>query len=320
MTTPVPSTTGGVTFASRSWRALGTYVRLVLPEPMAMETAELLLADEISAADRACSRFRTDSELSRVNRNAGRPVPVSGYLMHAVDTAVRAAEMTGGLVDPLLGDAIIGAGYDRDFDALPLDGPPAVPGRTQGQAWRRIELDRTIGTVRIPRGSRLDLGSSAKALAAQEAARRITTATGSPVLVSLGGDIALAGPELSDGWPVRVAERPEDDGSGTVVVLRDGGLATSSTLLRRWRRAGRDLHHIIDPRTGAPAAPCWRTVTVAGATCVDANAASTGAIVMGPAAPEWLDSLGLPARLVGEDGTVTVVGGWPEETMAEAIA
>ncbi|MDX6222320.1 MAG: FAD:protein transferase, partial [Frankiales bacterium] len=86
------------------------------------------------------------------------------------------------------------------------------------------------------------------------------------------------------------------------------------------RRSGRDLHHIIDPRTGAPAATCWRTVTVAGASCVDANAASTAAIVMGAAAEEWLAGLGLPARLVGEDGSVVTVGGWPEETGAEAIA
>jgi thiamine biosynthesis lipoprotein len=320
VTNLVPATRGGARLASRSWRALGTYVQLVVAEPTAMESAEVLLADEISAVDRACSRFRGDSELSRVNRNAGRPVPVSAYLIHAVDTAVRTAEMTGGLVDPLLGDAIIGAGYDRDFDALPLDGPPALPVATQGQRWRRIQLDRRIGTVRIPRGTRLDLGSSGKALAAQEAANRIAAATGSPVLVSLGGDIALAGPALQEGWPVRVAERPEEDGTGTVIALRDGGLATSSTLLRRWRRSGRDLHHIIDPRTGAPAAPCWRTVTVAGATCVDANAASTAAIVMGAAAEEWLAGLGLPARLVAEDGSVVTVGGWPEETGAEAIA
>ncbi len=309
-----------VAFATCAWRALGTHVRVVVADAGALETAELLLADEISAVDRACSRFRVDSELSRVNRNPGRPVPVSPYLLLAVDTAVRTAEMTGGLVDPLLGDAIINAGYDRDFAALPPDGPPVLPARVRGQPWRRIELDRRLGTVRIPRGTRLDLGSSGKALAAQQAARRIAAATGSPVLVSLGGDISVAGPRLEQGWPVRVADRPEGGTGGTVVLIHDGGLATSSTLLRRWRRSGVDLHHIIDPRTGMPATACWRTTTVAAASCVDANAASTAAVVMGQDAAGWLGGLGLPARLVDDDGQVITVGGWPAETDSVAVA
>jgi thiamine biosynthesis lipoprotein len=125
----------------------------------------------------------------------------------------------------------------------------------------------------------------------------------------------VAGRPPEDGWTVRVAERPEEDGSGSVVVIRDGGLATSSSLLRRWRRAGVDQHHIIDPRTGRPAAEHWRTATVCAASCVDANAASTAAIVLGAGAAAWLDGLGLPSRLVDRDGRVSTVGGWPDEAL-----
>jgi thiamine biosynthesis lipoprotein len=301
--------------AVRSWRALGTYVRLVVAEGAVLETADTLLRAEIDDVDRACSRFRDDSDLSLVNRNAGRPVPVGTYLIGALDAALRVAAMTGGLVDPLLGTAVIAAGYDRDFAAVPADGPAPGAVLPRPQEWRRIQVDRWLGTVRIPVGTRLDLGSSGKAHAAQRAAHAIARTTGSGVLVSLGGDIAVAGRPPESGWTVRIAERPEEDGTGSVVVIRDGGVATSSSLLRRWRRAGVDQHHIIDPRTGRPAAEHWRTATVCAASCLDANAASTAAIVMGAGAAEWLDGLGLPSRLVDHEGRVCTVGGWPDEPL-----
>ena len=298
-----------------AWRAIGTYVTVSVTEADALATAVELLEAELSAADRALSRFRPDSELSRVNRNPGRPVPVGTYFLGALDVALRVADMTGGLVDPLLGEALIAAGYDDDFDRLPADGPAPVDVRPRPQLWRRIALDRVLGTVRIPAGSRLDLGSSGKAHAADRAARTIHAATGLGTVVGLGGDLAIAGPAPAESWTVRVADRPDTD-EGELVVLRDGGLATSSTLLRRWRRGGEWQHHVLDPRTGRPADAHWRTVTVAAATCVDANAASTAAIVRGPAAQEWLDALRLPARLVDRSGTVVTTAGWPGDQAA----
>ena len=107
-------------------------------------------------------------------------------------------------------------------------------------------------------------------------------------------------------------ETPE--GPYALIALRDGGLATSSTTARRWQRGGDVLHHILDPRTGLPAPVYWRTVSVAAATCVDANTASTAAIIRGPQALDWLSNLGLPARLVDTAGTVRTIGGWPAET------
>jgi thiamine biosynthesis lipoprotein len=102
-------------------------------------------------------------------------------------------------------------------------------------------------------------------------------------------------------------------GPSTVVAIRDGGLATSSTTARRWQRGGDVLHHILDPRTGLPAAPVWRTVSVAAASCADANTAATAAVIRGRQAPAWLASLSLPARLVEPDGTVLTVAGWPAD-------
>ncbi len=110
-----------------------------------------------------------------------------------------------------------------------------------------------------------------------------------------------------------VVGHPADlpDGPSTVVAVRSGGLATSSTTARRWRRGTSVLHHILDPRTGLPPSPAWRTVSVAAATCADANAASTAAIIKGRPGAGWLAGLGLAARLVDEAGAVHLIGGWP---------
>jgi thiamine biosynthesis lipoprotein ApbE len=112
-----------------------------------------------------------------------------------------------------------------------------------------------------------------------------------------------------------VTGRPEEPPAGpsAVIAIRSGGLATSSTAARRWRRGGDVLHHILDPRSGRPAAPVWRTVSVAAATCADANTASTAAIIRGAAALAWLAELGCPARLVAESGAVVTLGGWPPD-------
>jgi thiamine biosynthesis lipoprotein len=188
----------------------------------------------------------------------------------------------------------------------------SVPG------WRQVQFDEQSRILVLPPGVRLDLGATAKAWAADRSAARLAAALGCGVLVSLGGDIAVAGETPPGGWRVRVQDvtgRPEDPpvGPSAVVAIRDGGLATSSTTARRWRRGGDVLHHILDPRTGLPAPPCWRTVSVAAASCADANTASTAAIIRGRDAPGWLTSLGLPARLVDEAGNVHTVAGWPAE-------
>ncbi len=224
---------------------------------------------------------------------------LSPLLAEAIAVALRAARLTDGDVNPTVAGAMSALGYDRDFALLPDAGPPvrltvrAVPG------WRQVGLDEQSRLLTLPRGVNLDLGATAKAWAADRSAARLAGALGCGVLVGLGGDIAVAGPPPEGGWRIRVQDvtgRPEDppQGPAAVVAIQEGGLATSSTTARRWRRGGDVLHHILDPRTGLPAPVYWRTVSVAAATCVDANTASTAAIIRGPQALDWLSNLGLP--------------------------
>ena len=273
--------------------------------------AERVLRVVLDDVDRACSRFREDSEVSRLHWNAGRAVAVGPVLASALAVALRAARLTNGLVDPTVGAAVRALGYDRDFGAI-VDGP-LVPQRVPGWHWVSLDLER--GDVVLPRGVELDLGATAKAFAADRAARAIAAMLDCGVLVSLGGDVAVAGRVPEGGWRVAISDdhrtavaRPE-----AVVSVRRGGLATSSTTQRAWVRDGVAQQHIVDPRTGLAAEVVWRTVTVAAASCVDANTAATASIVLGREAPGWLAVRGLPARLVAASGEVVVVGGWPAE-------
>ena len=168
----------------------------------------------------------------------------------------------------------------------------------------------------VPRGVELDLGATAKALAADRAADSAASLAATGVLVNLGGDLAVAGDPPEGGWPVRVTDdhAAPFDAPGQTVSIVSGGMATSSTAVREWVNGRERLHHIFDPQTGSPAPVVWRTVSVAARSCVDANVASTASIVRGKSAPAWLESAGLPARLLAADGSVVRVGGWPEES------
>ena len=320
---PAVATGADLSETSATWRAIGTSVHLIVTERAALEAASRMLHADLAALDAACSRFRADSEivaLDRLPQWRGRtgPVKVSPLLAEALGVALRAARATDGDVDPTVGGAMCAAGYDRDFDLVQRDGPPVKLTVRRVPGWREVELDERARLLSLPAGVRLDLGATAKAWAADRAAVRFAAELGCGVLVILGGDIAVAGPGPAGGWQIRVQDvtgRPEDPpmGPAAVVAIRSGGLATSSTAARRWRRGGDELHHLLDPRSGLPTAPVWRTVSVAAATCTDANIASTAAIIRGEAAPSWLVSLGLAARLVAESGAVRTLGGWPPE-------
>ena len=313
---PAPARPAAPAVVRGRFQALGTYGELLLHgRPAALGTAMRILRGELAAIDLACSRFRDDSELAAVNAAAGAAVPVSPLFAAAVGVALTAAEQTGGDVDPTLGEALVAAGYDADYRSLPPDGPEVTP--RPGGRWREVSV--RDGVLRIPVGVALDLGATAKALVVDRAAAAIAAETGAGVLVNVGGDLAAAGPVLPGGWPVRVTDDTAREDvatpgrTGPVIRMHGGGLATSSTAVRRWRRAGRAYHHVLDPRTGLPAEPVWRTVTVTAASCVDANTASTASIVRGRAAVQWLDSLGLPSRLVDATGAVRRVADWPAD-------
>jgi thiamine biosynthesis lipoprotein ApbE len=305
---------------SASWEALGTNVvlRVADADADALAHARTRVECELDIIDRVCSRFRRDSELSRLNMWAGRPVHASRLLLEALELALEAAEVTDGDVDPTVGRALELVGYDRDWRLLAAPkGEPAPPVMTlrARAGWRMVELDSTAGTVRMPAGVRLDLGATAKAWAADRAAAAAFAATGRPALVSLGGDVSTSGPSPAGDWRVRVTDdhRSNPSAPGQTVSIRSGGLATSSTTVRRWSHDGQTMHHIIDPATGLPAQTPWRTVSVAAANCAQANIATTAALVRGEAAPGWLAGMGLPSRLQAWDGRVVALGGWPVE-------
>jgi thiamine biosynthesis lipoprotein ApbE len=322
----MPATATPLAPGSCTWEALGTSVVLRVIDPAALDVTRVAVEHELAAIDRACSRFRADSELSGVNARAGRSTQVSPLLIEALEVALRAAALTDGDVDPTVGRALELAGYDRDWRLLdPPSGQPEV-GTTMTlrvrRGWRTVVLDRAACSVRMPAGVKLDLGASAKAWAADRAAAAAHRAGDCGVLVSLGGDIATSGPAPAGSWRIRVTDDHRSDCSapGQTVSIRAGGLATSSTTVRRWSHAGHTMHHIIDPRTGAPVRDTWRTVSVAAANCTDANIAATAAIVRAQAGAEWLARQRLPARLVDWQGTVTAVGDWPCEAAVDTLA
>lgn len=296
--------------ATASFAAIGTTATVVVSDRSAVGTAVSMLRDDIDALDLACSRFRADSEIRAVER-AGTATGVGQTLATQIAASLRAADLTDGLLDPTVGSCLEALGYDRDFgqvaDADDAVRPVPAPG------WRSVDWNPRARTLRVPPGVRMDLGSTAKALAADLAAARIAGAIDGGVLVDLGGDIAVAGPAPDAGWRVRIGEAP--DRPGPIIAIRSGGLATSGTTRRRWRRGGDLVHHLVDPATGRPGTGPWTAATVAAGSCLDANIASTAALLLGVGAPSWLEGGRLPARLVDTDGRARTIGDWPPEAV-----
>jgi thiamine biosynthesis lipoprotein len=226
--------------------------------------------------DAVFSRFRPDSELSRVNRHALEVVILSRLFAHAMRSAISAAAATNGLVDPTLGAAVEAAGYDRDFSELGDD--ERAPGTPSPGTWRSLRLSGRL--LSRPPGTALDLSGVVKSLAVDSALELIS----GDGLVSAGGDVAVRGGA--------VIALP----AGDEVRLLAGGMATSGSTKRRWRRGGMKQHHLIDPRTGCPADSRWDEVTVAAGSCVAADVAVKAAFLLSDDGPAWLDERGLAGR------------------------
>ncbi|MDT4926564.1 MAG: FAD:protein transferase [Pseudonocardiales bacterium] len=296
-------------------------VRLVVADRWALRDATDDLTALLVRVDTIASRFREHSALNLANSRAGRPTCVPKLLVDLVGAALDAAAYTDGAVDPTLGLAMHRIGYDRDIAALraSADDRTVVAAATAGlsptDGWRAVRLHREAGLLTVPRGTALDLGATAKAWTADHAAHTLAARYGTAVLVEIGGDLAVAG-DRPDGWCVQVAEREGADGER--VLVHRGGLTTSTTTVRTWTRAGRSMHHILDPATGLPAAGPWRTATVAAESALAANVASTAAIVKGADAVQWLEQRGLAARLVDQHGTVRTTAGWPTTRQSAA--
>ncbi|MDN4599010.1 FAD:protein FMN transferase [Leifsonia virtsii] len=307
-----------LTSARSDWRVWSTDASVVVERGDVIDAARAIADDVLAAVGAACDRFDPASELSRLaDERAARGVEVSPLLADLVATALRVAERTGGSVDPTLGRELARWGYDRDLEELDATAATSDTGRPatftvsvtrRSPGWRAVRLDGR--TLTLPASLRLDLGATAKAYAADLVAARIASGLDTGVLVSLGGDIATAGTTSAGGWEVLVQDAPADPSQQ--VFLPDGSaIATSSTQKRRWRHEGRVHQHILDPASGAPVVPAWRSATVATADCVEANALSTAAIVRGRGAPRWLAEQRAAARLVDLQGRVVATGAWP---------
>ncbi len=299
--------------------ALGTTARIAIWSRHSLRSALGAVDAELARLDKAASRFRTDSEMCQVQALARDDAQqVSESLAAVVAVALAAAAWTDGLVDPTVGAALIALGYDRDFVLVGQHQADLPPAQAAVPGWRSISLDGR--SLRMPPGIKLDFGATAKGLGADWAARAAIAAAGrGGVLVSLGGDVAAGGEPPQGGWPVLIADEHRqitrstlDDAPTQLVRLPAGAIATSSTTGRQWWRAGKKMHHIVNPRTGQPTTGPWRTVSVTAATCAEANAAATAAIVSGDGAAAWLAARHMPARLVSHVGTVLHVSGWPD--------
>lgn len=308
---------------SQTWPLWSTsaYLSLHGASPEQMTQARGVVDALLVEVEMSASRFRADSDVSRLASANTEPVLVSPMTIDLVTVALRACAQTDGLIDPTLAHTLADLGYDRTISQVQAgQAHVAVKVRPVTGSWRDVEVDSEALTVRLPAGVALDLGATAKARAADLAADLVFAATGCPVIVGLGGDLSVVGtPAGSDGWQVRIGETPaeldEPDRVLPRVSIESGGLATSTTRARRWMAGNRVLHHLIDPRTQQPAREVWRTATVAAASCVDANTASAAAIILGDGATEWLAERQLPARLVSAAGEAIAVADWPRESL-----
>jgi thiamine biosynthesis lipoprotein len=296
------------TIAQVHWQRWSTDMQIVVADPRSLRTARREVDAELDAIEDAASRFRPDSEINDLARSCGQPTEVSETLANLLDAALTAASQTDGDVDPTIGAALVALGYDRNVASVD-DVGLSMTSVGMVANWSMVALDGRVVTV--PPGVLLDLGATAKAVAADQCAQRVHDVTGSGVLVNLGGDIATAGPAPDGGWQVLVKDADGEPAS-SVSLPSGAALATSSTIRRRWRDGDDVMHHILDPRTGRSAEPVWRTVSVAAQTCYAANTVATAAVVRGWRALDWIRHLGMTARLVDRDRTVHTVGGWPD--------
>jgi thiamine biosynthesis lipoprotein len=276
------------------------------------EFAEARLWYWLDAIDQSCSRFRSDSELTLLNaRGSG---DLSPTLELALLAALESYDATGGLSDPTVLPALLALGYDVDYAELARNGGAAPLDPVPSLGRGAITMDLSEHHVSLARGCQLDLGASAKALAADLVVNDVAPRGG--VLVEIGGDVAVHGRGPEGPWAIGVSDVLDITGVEPCVSVASGGVATSSTATRGWIANGQRVHHIVDPRTGTCGAGPYVTATVSAESCVRANAFATAALLWGEDAGYHLAQAGCAGRLVRANGTIEYVGGWPQDNAA----
>jgi FAD:protein FMN transferase len=277
---------------SRRFKAMGTDIELLVQADGADE-ALAAAESEFHRLEAILTRFKPESELSRLNESGS--LEAGPELLEVVELALYARARTDGRFDPTVHDAVVAAGYDRTFDELPEDGTAVIVGSVCGGS---VRIDGS--TIELDPGVRLDFGGIGKGYAAARAADLLAEA--GPALVNAGGDIAVKGGT----WPVGV----ETSTGEMTLELTGGGLATSGRDRRHWRRNGEELHHLIDPATGAPSPSDLLRVTVVAPDAIDAEVWAKALYIAGEdEAVREADMRGLPCVLVSSDGRTRLAGG-----------
>jgi FAD:protein FMN transferase len=302
----------GIRIAPRQvqFPAMGTTVSVLFAGDLPTD-AIADVRDLFAEWEATLSRFRADSELSRLNAADGRAMQAGPLLMHVATTAFDAARATEGAFDPTLGRHMVAIGYEHSFgEVLRAASRPATP-LSPRAGWRDVDVDEANGTIRLPAGVALDLGGIAKGMAVDAAAGILAKRGTHAGLVNAGGDMRVVADGAAE-WTIGITEAP-----GQAVALLSGGLATSSVTKRSWVQGGRRRHHLIDPQTGQPARSDVRSVTVAATTCAQAEVAAKTALVLGAdLGAAFLTRRGLAALLTLQTGSTVSVSGWPSRVAA----
>ncbi len=300
------------------FHAMGTDVQaIVVGPPVQQDEAQAALARVealFTQVEASLSRFRPDSELSRMNASVGQPFQSAPVMFAVVQASLEAARATDGLFDPTVLGSLLAAGYDRTFEELPTSGKrrhnaPSAP----HYSWRDVRLDATYGTVLVPSGCGIDLGGIAKGWTTDQAAQGLRRFPG--YAVDAGGDIALGGIQVDGSpWTVGVANPFEDGRDVAVLMVADGAVCTSTTVKRRWLQDGQPRHHLIDPRTGQPSESNVASATVAAQTAARAEVLAKVALLLGAEAGlHFLDAQpNVQGVLVLQDGNLRFTSGLME--------
>ena len=248
------------------------------------------------------SRFRPGSDVSELNREAGRSVPVARETVLLLQRATAAAAATAGRFDPTVGGALLAHGYDRTFAEVSVRARDLQPTAVVDASWPAIEIDPEAGTACLPEGTVFDPGGIGKGLAADLVATELADQVDG-ILVNLGGDLRACGASADPaGWVISIDDPHRADAELTRLALPSGAVATSSQMGRRWQTAAGPAHHIIDPRTGRPASSDIAAVTVVAAEAWWAEAQATSLLLGGRRGLADVDP-SVEALVVGCDGS-----------------